>query len=418
MKLKKSGDNMWLAVLSWLHILLCCCGLYLLTSLIDERKYPEELLICTLWLIPPIVLSWVFIRALRSLIAYLLCSFLVCVLSAWLSNSFLTVALSVFLFAVRGYARIKKGRMKRVLMEMPGEAGARLSPELWEIPTFLDRPAPAHWALFVCYYVICLILKRNDLLRWIFFLLLIDVFVCFLFGYLDNMWRFIWENSKIANLPVRSIQKVSGIVLLISVILLFLIVLPSILYRKEPLTNIRGMFRPIKIPVSTEAMQDMPDNFDGADLSVIAGTAAEPPVWLTAAVNVLMYLIALAAAFAALVAIWHICRRALSYFAQGEEDEIIFIGTEKTDSLRLRGHKSRRAGGLRGSWNQRVRKFYKKKLRSALKERPAGWETPFELERKAGLEQEMSESNLHSVYEKARYSREGSTEEEVRQIIR
>ena len=44
---------------------------------------------------------------------------------------------------------------------------------------------------------------------------------------------------------------------------------------------------------------------------------------------------------------------------------------------------------------------------------PAGWETPSELETKAQLVRDASTDKLHTLYEKARYSREGCTSEEA-----
>lgn len=415
MKICKTGDRLSLAVLSWIHILLVGSGLYLLTSLLYAGKTPAELLAESLWLIFPAVLSWVFIRAIHSLIVYLLCSFIVCALLAGLSHSVLTVLLAAFILLVRCGTRIKKGHIKRLMMEMPGEAGAQLSRELWEIPTFLDRPVPGHWAAFAFYYAICFITKRDDLLKWIFYLLLADVFVCFLFGYLESMWDFIRENSKIANLPVHSIQKVSKILLLISVILLGLILLPSALYGREPLTALRDNIKPGKFTPPTEEIleEERPDNFTGSNLDMIAGTPTEPPAWLIAVTNVFMYLIVLAAAAALLNAIYRACRNALSYFSQDEEDEIIFLGTEETDSLRRGTRPGRAQKERRTSPNQKIRRIYKKTLRRSLKERPAGWETPSELEEKADLPQDAATAHLHSLYEKARYSDEDCTAEDV-----
>lgn len=417
MNICKPEDNLCLAALSWLHILLLCAGMYLMTSLLYQTKSPAALLAGALWLILPIILSWVWIRIIHSLIVYLLCAFLLCAFLARASHSFLTVALAIVILTVRCFTRIKKGKLRRLMLEMPGEAGAQLSRELWEIPTFLDRPIPAHWALFALYYVIFLTVKKQELLRWVFFLLLADVFVCFIFSYLDNMWRFIRENQKIANLPVHSIQRVGRILLLISVILLGVITLPSVLYNREPLTGLQNFIKPVKVTPSTELPEEMPDNFDGADLRAIAGEPAEPPAWFLALTNVLMYLIALAAAAVLLFAIYRLCRRALAYFAQDEEDEILFLGTEETDSLhrsaRLRG----RAGERRGSPNQRIRRFYKKTLRRATQKRPDGWETPSELEAKAGLSANDSTEKLHTLYEKARYSPDGCSDADARSLL-
>lgn len=50
---------------------------------------------------------------------------------------------------------------------------------------------------------------------------------------------------------------------------------------------------------------------------------------------------------------------------------------------------------------------------SAEERTPAGWETPSELEAKAKLARNESTEKLHTLYEKARYSKEGCTKEEA-----
>ena len=68
------------------------------------------------------------------------------------------------------------------------------------------------------------------------------------------------------------------------------------------------------------------------------------------------------------------------------------------------------------SVNMRIRRKYKKIIRKSSKERPKGWETPYELETGAQLQEDESMKVLHKVYEKARYSKDGCTKEEAREV--
>ena len=461
-KIAKPEDNLFLAVLSWIHILLLCAGLYLLTVLAYDMEIPgelsasavkapspAELLIESLWLLIPLALGWVFLRVIRSLVVYLLCSCAVCALLTGLTHSTLTVTLAAVLFAVRCYARLKKGKIKRILTEMPGETSGQLSAELWEIPTFLDRPNPAHWGVFAFYYIVFLVAERNDLLSYIFYLLLADVFVCFLFGYLDSMQRFIRENRRIANLPVHSIQKVGRILLLVSAIVLGLIVLPSALYGREPLTDLRARIKPVELTPSTDMEELMQGGLSDPDFGMPGEVPSDPPAWLAALVNVLFYLGVVAVGIVLLIVIYRICRSALSYFAEDEEDEILFLGAEEVSGTRANRRRTRAKKERRNSPNQKVRRQYKKTILHAMRKKrsdigkstselksptgqeytggwtaaghailageeiPAGWETPSELETKAELARDKSTDKLHTLYEKARYSREGCTEEEA-----
>ena len=78
------------------------------------------------------------------------------------------------------------------------------------------------------------------------------------------------------------------------------------------------------------------------------------------------------------------------------------------------------AGGQRrpALWDRsptaQVRRKYRRAVLRASKERPPRWAAPQEIEESAGL----SDSLLHSLYEKARYSREGCTPQENRSLKR
>lgn len=418
--IKKNENNPVLAALSWAHVLLLSGCLYVLTAAVLNmpQKEAARFLAGCLWLIIPTVSGWIFIRRLRTLAAYLLCSAAVCALLWALTSSVLTAALSVFLFLVRCSARIKKGRIRRALMDMPAETGAQLSVELWEIPTFLDEPNPVHFAVFALCYAGILPTGQYAYLSWIFFLLLAEVFVCFIYNYLGNMWDFIRRNQKIANLPAAAIQKVSRVLLLMAVILLSLAVFPSVLYGREPLIgwlqNIRALPAPPPEDFS-EMMTGIPN--DGMDFGALAEPHAPPPAWLTFLSDVLMYLCAAAAILILLIVIYHICRNAARYFAQDEEDTIVFLGTEERKMLRPEKQARKSAREKWGSPDQRIRRFYKKTLRRTLKQTPAGWETPEELEQKAGLEPTRPNENLHTLYEKARYSASGCSPADARELL-
>lgn len=424
MKICKPDDNLTLAVLSWLHVLLLCSSFYVLIAAateLSDAEFPGFLASC-LWLIIPAAASWIFVRRIRTLAVYLLCSAAVCALVWTLSSSAaqtfwaapLTTVLCALLFLVRCTTRIKKGRIKRALMDMPAEAGAQLSVELWEIPTFLDEPAPAHFAVFAICYAGILPTGQYHFLKWVFFLLLAEVFVCFIHSYLRRMWDFIRQNQKIANLPAAAIQKVSRVLLLLASVLLLLAVLPSALYGKEPLIGWLENIHALPAQPAedyTEMMAGM--GISDPDFSGLAEAPAEPPAWLLFLSDVLMYVSIAAAVLILLAVIYHICRNAVRYFSQDEEDEILFLGTEEREKLRSDKAPRKTARDRWTSPSQRIRRLYKKTLRRTMPQKPAGWETPHELEEKAGLLDRDPDMALHDLYEKARYSESGCTAEDL-----
>ena len=143
--------------------------------------------------------------------------------------------------------------------------------------------------------------------------------------------------------------------------------------------------------------------------------AVEPPVWLQHFFTLLFYLLSLIVCGALLVMIYRACKKAGEFFAAESEDEIRFLEKSFSDrNLSLKKKKSASASDL--SINLRIRKYYKKTLRKALKSSPKGTETPSELETAAGLSADESRRILHAGYEKARYSECGCTEEEWRRL--
>ena len=64
--------------------------------------------------------------------------------------------------------------------------------------------------------------------------------------------------------------------------------------------------------------------------------------------------------------------------------------------------------------NAQVRRKYRRAVLRSAKEAPPQWASPQEIETRAGLE----DSQLHRLYEKARYSQEGCTSQESRSLKR
>lgn len=419
-KLKKPGDRLPLILLSWAHALLLFGGIYLVLAafLALPPALAAYYLRLALWLIVPITASWLFIRHIRVFALYLLCSAAVTAL-VWRASSFaLTGALCAVIFIIRGYVRIKKGRIRRAMQEMAGDTGARLDAELWEIPTFLDEPHPAHWAVFCAYYVMILFSKCHYLLNWMFFLLAAEIFVCFIYRYLSRMWTYIRENRRIANLPVNAIQKVGRILLLLSLIFLILAVLPAVLYQREPLADMLESMRlkPLNISPWEELYPEGMTLPQDMGLDFPAEAVGEPPAWLMFLSDMLVYLATVAAALALLAAIYRLCRRAAGYFAQEENDEIVFIGEETRKAVSEESSSALRKREGWASPNRRIRRHYKKTLRRQMKTEPSGWETPQELEEMASLSGQERDA-LHRLYEKARYSREGCGADEVKAAL-
>ncbi|MDE6312359.1 MAG: hypothetical protein K2M46_01870 [Lachnospiraceae bacterium] len=96
------------------------------------------------------------------------------------------------------------------------------------------------------------------------------------------------------------------------------------------------------------------------------------------------------------------------------EDEIEFISAQKEDEYQFLELEIPRKYKKRSySANEMIRRKYKKKIKTALQQKIPRWASPAELEALAGWQQSEREKELHNLYEKARYSKEGCQMEEI-----
>ena len=97
-----------------------------------------------------------------------------------------------------------------------------------------------------------------------------------------------------------------------------------------------------------------------------------------------------------------------------EGDVVEFIKKEDKEVVSLKKRQFKVKGSRQEqSPNAIVRKMYKKKIKSGIKERIPEWASPYELETLAEWQEKGSESMLHKLYEKARYSKNGCEKEDL-----
>lgn len=402
------------AVLSWLHGVLLFSAVYLLIAcapFLEEDK-ARIFYLRSLWLLIPMVISWFAVRRIKGLILYLLTGAIVTAVLWGISGCIITSVLSAVLFLIRTYPRFVKGKM---IDDMPGEA---IKIEIWEIPTFLDKPQVVYCSVFLIVYFVAIFAKRHMLLPTIFYILMAEIFVIYIHASIVRMKSFILNNRRIANLPVRTMQIMQRAVLAVTLLLLLLFILPSVFYGKEPLTRISEwkIERTGAVEVELESEQQAKENDSMEAMQELFGAEEqqEMPQWAQQLFEILFYLIFASGVTAVLICLYRYLRRMMQNFANGQgEDEIILLGTDETELLS--GKRKSKGWGLARTPQMKIRKAYKKLIRKNLKEQPSGSETPSDLEKKAGLQDTVL---LHSLYEKARYSKEQCTKEEAESFLK
>lgn len=433
MERKVSGTQ---AVLSWLHDVLLLDGWLLLLACTLGLRGSGAAAAGWLgfFLLLPVVSSWYAIRRIKNLPLYLLVAvggsvfMVLCTKGFWRlaaggqrgEAAFCAAmgAAAAGIFLVRSYVKVKKNRIRKMLREMPGEAAASLGEaDVGEIPTFLDEPRPLHWSVLAVQYFAVMYVERGVLWKWIFYLLLADVFVCFASRWLDGMWSFIRERQRIANLPLKTMTGVGRAVFGTALAALILAALPALIWQRDPLSELEFQVKAVELPEILQPRQETPPP-DTTFLEQIRGTAehTSPPWWLLTAGKVLLGLMAAAAVCAILWAAYKGCRRALKAFAEEEEEEIVFLEEEREENAKSLPA----AGGKRAFWRrsptERIRRRYRRVIGQRLKDAPSGSESPGELERAAGLTGHPNLEEWHRRYEKARYGAAPSTREEEREF--
>lgn len=443
-------------VMTWLHVLLLFAGIYAFIAgfLGLSGAVAWKFVSVSVLLLIPIIGSWFGIRKTKALWQFVGMGILFCIVLFYLSECFchifskeilqeiqillktqdndrvnqamtsesieqlagvLGFGCSTVIFSIRGYVRIKKGQLKKMALEMPAGAMPLSELELWEIPTLLDEPQPLHWVWFLIQYVLGVVIKLPFYWHTVFVFLFVDVFVCIFCSYLESMKEFIKTNQKIANLPVETMQKAGTWILKILLLVLLLVLLPSVMYGKDPIAEAIAGYQSKETAVELLEVQDGDSmaGMESMNLAKMLGAKQQVivPKWVRQFVNVLMYLIFTGIVFVLLQAIYQNIKKAGTAFSEEDEDEILFLH-EESETREALSKKKREVDSF-FSPNKKIRRLYKKTIQKADKIRPIGTETPAELEEKAGLSKDFKMQKLHTYYEKARYSRDGCTKEEA-----
>lgn len=418
----------FLEILSGLHAFLMCMGLYpVLATLcgLSGMGFVRFHAVGMLLFIP-IFSSRILLRKIRNMIGYLLAGVLVsvfCFYAAFHLGTFfrngnwvlgiLTGALSFFVFCVHTHAKITYGRMKRDFQSMPGGSESFTLRE-WEVPTVFSTPAMGHWIWFTLLYLCGLFLHSSVSLRVIFYMVLTDVFIYFLYHYQYEFFRYVRENHAVANLPIKTMKRIHKAVGAMAILLLALFMLPAVWYGREPLEKIHFVDKE-----SERQEQFLENSLEEREVEEQVAMAelaeGEPPFvipeWIRRVAGGVLFLGMAAAVVALLRMLFRAIQNAGTLFAVEEEDEIIFLNTrDENDFSEEEKVKRKWEGWL--SVNARIRWKYKKQIQKGVAGRPNAWASPTELERQAGLDTSKDMQVLHAYYEKARYSEEGCTHEE------
>ena len=361
-------------------------------------------------LLLPLAISDLGIRRIRHFFLYLFLAAAVTVSVGFLTANLLTTVLTFGVFCARATAKIRLGKMKMELAEMPGNPVEGAEPTLEEIPTFLDVPRLPYLAAFVLVYVFQIEAGGQAYLGWTVGLAAAAMFLLFLFRYADGMEEFLDSRRNRANVPVKALKRGGWTAFLVIAAVLAAAMAPALLMREDPLARLtfeQALEETPDVLLEDPGQEEPPGEFAGGDLEEAMAEAAKPPRWLAGFFRISQYVLGVLI-FA--IVVWALLlwlRSMARYYAGQEGDQIIYLKEEERETEDVI---SRRKGRARESFfgeRMRVRRKYRRMILRNLRGRPRGNETPTELERAAGLEI----PELHRQYERARYGAEFGDDE-------
>ena len=296
----------------------------------------------------------------------------------------------------------------------------------------LTQPHLSATLIFVGLYIASLYYHGEFLSSVNYYLTFAYVILVMVFTNLSNLDEYLEVNKETANIPNRQINRsntvVLGIFILITVAVMFLLPLTGLdkvlsaffVYIFNGIVYLLKLirFKRSDAPIEEEDLQPPKPEFPGVNGG--AEEAGAMALWVENMFKVLFILILVFLAFMLIRiivrAIINTVRRFYQPIAENDDIAEFLEPTQEASSVFGR---SDRPGLFDRTPNGIVRKQYRRVLESRDKDRAIRTSyTPEELENAAHLEESEDRERLHTLYEKARYSENGVSREEAKEIRR
>ncbi len=270
--------------------------------------------------------------------------------------------------------------------------------------SLLDKPSLSTLWYFVAVYVIGLVFSGKYLCDMAFFSMIAYLFPTLLYLHIQTTERYRGINKRTSGISGKRLYAVSSGMLLLYCLLLFIAVIPAVfLLGNRHYINLKDLLEEYKLPPMEWAEEA---EFESAGTGMGAVQMifddAEPAPEPSIVVNIVMWGIGAACVVLAIYAVIRAIRQIFADFRREidengdkvEELDEMQYQKEKIFILRRHEHDSEAA---------RIKRLYKKTIRSHRKDRPAPYESPAEIEQNAGLGEDEQMQALHNRYEEVRY---------------
>lgn len=413
------------ALTEHLHGFLLILGITaFLSCLIFPSQYQFYFFHSLLLLIPFTVTAWGE-KKVKHFVSYLLsgiaCSILLFFLGTHFFEKLYFMALSVIIMLVRIPSRLHKTDDYEIVDENVIESGG-----------LLDSPSAGFLGYFVLLFFISTLLKQSELQELIYWLTFIWIADFLVYMNLRSLNSYLYSRRGIANLPGKQIVSTNRALMLVFSILALVIMLVLPLIPLDHIVSsigiaIRDFLRWIFSHFSSEEsaiIETATESLAPSSQSTMLGDVKATPAWLKMLYDILLAAIAFVVGAGALVGIGYSILLLIHRFykptsAVGDLQEFI---NEETETSFLQDIEKKDKDSLFSQLfhpNATIRKRFKKQIQKGCASNkktsntiPASL-TPTELEEYAGLSDDERTRLLHTLYEKARYSKEGCTKADV-----
>lgn len=269
--------------------------------------------------------------------------------------------------------------------------------------SFLNRPSMNN-VFFIAMYIVGILFNSKLLCDIALFSAIVYLLLALAYTFFGTTQHYLMLNKRTKGIPQRRLYAVSGGIMCLYAALLLAVSLPAfLLINARKYTDVREWFT--DMPMA-------PAGYEGDFNFQTSGSSAEEmsqmfmdvgePSKLSMIWEILFWGIGIACVIVGVYAIGILIKKIFRDFCR-EFDE----NGDKIEDLKEKTERRRTAAMAREQDNEaiKIKRLYKRTIRRHRKERPAAYETPAEIEEKAGLAEDAAMRALHVDYEKVRYGR-------------
>lgn len=268
--------------------------------------------------------------------------------------------------------------------------------------SFLDRPSMNN-CCFIVLYLAGILLNAKLLCDIALFSAVVYLFPALSYTFFTATQHYLMLNKRTKGVPRRRLYAVGGGMLCLYAALLLAVCLPSfLLTNARKYTDIRQWFtdRPMA-PAEWEIHTGNPSpdaNGNGMGQLFVQEAGSTPSLFWEA-----LFWVLGAACLA--VCVWAVIAAIRRIFRDFRMD--LDKNGDKIEDIEESAEAGRTTGTIAGTDMEtgKIRRLYKRTIRKHRRDRPAVYETPAEMEEKAGLANDAAMRALHLDYERVRYGK-------------